>query len=51
MLAEWAASDEQPILPKSTYPCITRASGTQGVNTHFDFFEHFLYIFSKAIES
>jgi hypothetical protein len=32
MSAEWAAGDEQPILPTSTNPCITRAAGTQGVN-------------------
>jgi hypothetical protein len=31
-LAEWAARDEQPILPTSTNPCITRAAGTKGVN-------------------
>ena len=29
---EWAARDEQPILPTSSNPCITRAAGTQGVN-------------------
>jgi hypothetical protein len=33
MLAEWAARDEQPILLTSTNPCITRAAGTQGVNS------------------
>ena len=33
MSAEWAARDEQPILPTSTNPVITRAAGTQGVNT------------------
>jgi hypothetical protein len=32
MLAAWAARDEQPILPTSTNPCITRAAGTQGIN-------------------
>jgi hypothetical protein len=32
MSAELAASDEQPILPTSTNPCITRADGTQGVS-------------------
>jgi hypothetical protein len=32
MSAEWAARDEQPILPTSTNPCIKRAAGTQGVN-------------------
>jgi hypothetical protein len=31
MSAEWTARDEQPILPTSTNPCITRAAGTQGV--------------------
>jgi hypothetical protein len=28
---EWAEMDDQPILPTSTNPCITRADGTQGV--------------------
>jgi hypothetical protein len=32
MSAEWAARDEQTILPTSTNPCMTRAAGTQGVN-------------------
>jgi hypothetical protein len=31
MSAEWAARDEQPILPTSTNPCITRAAGAQRV--------------------
>jgi hypothetical protein len=33
MSAEWAARDEQPILPTSTNPCIPRAAATQGVKT------------------
>jgi hypothetical protein len=32
MLAEWAARDEQSILPTSTNPCIVRAAGTRGFN-------------------
>jgi hypothetical protein len=32
MSAEWAASEEQPILPTSTNFCITIAAGTQRVN-------------------
>jgi hypothetical protein len=33
MSAEWAARDEQPILPTSTNPCITRAAGALRVKT------------------
>jgi hypothetical protein len=36
MSAEWVAKDEQPILPTSTNPCITRAAGTQGVKVEFN---------------
>ena len=36
MLAEWAAREEQHILPTSTNPCITRAAGTQGVNYYYN---------------
>ena len=32
MSAEWAARDEQPIVPTSTNPCITGAAGTQRDN-------------------
>jgi hypothetical protein len=38
MSAEWAARDEQPILPTSTNPCITRAAGTQGVKGQLGLF-------------
>jgi hypothetical protein len=31
MSAEWAARDEQPILPTFTNPCIPREAGTQAV--------------------
>jgi hypothetical protein len=31
MSAEWAARDEQPILPTSTNLCITRAAGPQRI--------------------